>query len=82
MPQRFTQTNQWVDLCFVALKQATPAQIVRQVLDGHTMKMNHPVFEPTIVGVYVLDVEVGLLATAISHHQYRDLLGRQPAFFG
>ena len=57
IPQRFTQANQWVDLSFVAIKQAPPAQIVRQVFGGHTMKRNHPVFEPAIIGVHVLNVE-------------------------
>ncbi len=55
--KRLPQASQWVELRFVAFKQTSPSQIIRQVLRGHTMKRNHPVLESTIVGIYVLDVE-------------------------
>jgi len=53
----FCQAEGRGDSGFVAFQHAPPAQIVLQVFGGHTVKATHPAFEPTVVGVDVLDVE-------------------------
>lgn len=53
----FSQAEFGRDCCFVAFEHASPAQIVLQVLGGHTVEATHPTFEPTVVSIDVLDVK-------------------------
>ena len=54
--------------CLVApcLERASPSQIVGQVLGGDAVEAAHPFLEPTVIGVDVVDVEVGRLGAGLA----------------
>ena len=39
------------------LQQAAPAEVVGQILRCHTMESPHPLLEPTVIGIHILDME-------------------------
>jgi hypothetical protein len=44
----------------ITLKHAAPAQIVRKVAGGDTVKASHPTLQAAVVGINVLNVESAL----------------------
>src|SRR3954451_21320468 len=38
-----------------------PAQIVGEIFGGDTMEAAHPFFEPSVIGIHVVDVKIGRL---------------------
>ena len=48
------------------LERASPSQIVGQVLGGDAVEAAHPFLEPTVIGVDVVDVEVGRLGAGLA----------------
>src|ERR1700758_3672673 len=45
-------------VCREGLDRSPPAQIAREVLGGDAMEAPHPLLQPAVVGVHVVDMEI------------------------
>ena len=45
-------------VCLEGLDRSPPAQIAREVLGGDAMEAPHPLLQPAVVGVHVVDMEI------------------------
>src|SRR5271163_3164931 len=52
------------------LERASPAEIVGQVLRRHAVEAAQPFFEPAVVGVDVVDVDVGRGGVRLARRGY------------
>src|SRR3954451_11018075 len=43
-----------------------PAQIVGEIFGGDTMEAAHPFFEPSVIGIHVVDVKIGHLRAGLA----------------
>ncbi len=55
-PQRLMQTCFDIHPPPVTLQHTAPTQVVLQVVRRHAMEPLHPLFQPMVISIYVLDV--------------------------
>ncbi len=55
-PQRLMQTIGYIPLPSIALQHPAPTQIIPQVMHRYPVEPAHPLFQPLVVPVYMLDV--------------------------
>lgn len=60
----FLQAVHRLDAVAVAFQHASPAEITDEVVGGDTVKACHPVLEPAVIGIDVLDMESALTDSA------------------
>ena len=77
-PQRLMQTCFDIYAFSVTLQHPAPTQVVLQVVRRHAMEPLHPLLQPTVISVYMLDVVRAnhTLALTIAH----DLMGHSLRF--
>jgi hypothetical protein len=73
-PNRLLDAVSWLSTPLIALKHATPAQVVREIAGGDTVKANHPGFQAAVVGINVLNVE-GALSYPLTGTGVDDMVG-------
>lgn len=57
---RLLDTVSRLNTLLIALKHAVPAQVVREVAGGDTVKASHPALQAAVAGINVLNVESAL----------------------
>lgn len=69
-PQRLMQTRFNIYAFSVTFQHPTPTQVVLQVVRRHAMEPLHPLFQPMVISVHMLDVirTDYPFALTIAHH--------------
>ena len=77
-PQRLMQATWDIHFPPVALQHPSPTQIISQIVGRYPMEPLHPLFQSTVISVYMLDVvrTNHTLALTIAH----DLMGHSLRF--
>ncbi|OCW47880.1 hypothetical protein A6763_20445 [Aeromonas caviae] len=77
-PQRLMQATWYIHFPPVALQHPSPTQIISQIVGRYPMEPLHPLFQSTVISVYMLDVVRAnhTLALTIAH----DLMGHSLRF--
>ena len=71
------QQTHFLRVCLLGIRrEVEPEQVVVQVLRGNAVKLPHKAFQPTVIGIDVLDAVTALLGgIGVHHHAIESMLG-------